>query len=305
IMMNISEAEAHHGEGTEPPMLQTEDRWILSRLQTTIREATENMERYELGIAVQKVYDFIWDEFCDWYIEMVKPRLRPAGAEDASRIAALWTLTSVLIGALKLLHPYMPFITEEIYQTLVDGKYTKDTPESIMIAPWPVAKEALVNPEAEREVTLLQEAVRGIRAVRNEMNVAPPKKTSVYVVSAKEEIRDVFNRGRAYFTVLSHASELLLQEDKAGIAEDAVSVVLADAVVYIPLAELVDMAAEKARLEKEKERLEKELARSKGMLANERFLSKAPPEKIAEEKEKQQKYEQTYAQVLERLNALA
>ena len=337
IMMNIEEAEEVHAKDAPAAMLQTEDRWILSRLQRTIREATENMERYELGIAVQKVYDFIWDEFCDWYIEFVKPRLRPSGAvggsqtraeEDAagaahasrlqipqaesdaqayqapSRIAALWTLTSVLIGALKLLHPYMPFITEEIYQTLIDGLYTKETPESIMISPWPVAKDVLVDEAAEREIALIQEAVRGIRNVRNEMNVAPSKKTGIYVVSAKEDIREIFTRGRTHFTALAHAGEVFVQEDKTGIADDAVSVVLADAVIYIPLAELVDISAEKARLEKEKERLEKELARSKGMLANERFLSKAPPEKIAEEKEKQQKYEQTYAQVLERLSAL-
>ena len=307
---NIEEAEEVHAKDAPAAMLQTEDRWILSRLQRTIREATENMERYELGIAVQKVYDFIWDEFCDWYIEIVKPRLRPQAESDRhaesndTRISALWTLVSVLTGALKLLHPYMPFITEEIYQTLMDGKYTERTPESIMIAPWPVATEALINPEAERKITLIQEAVRGIRNVRNEMNVAPSKKTGIYVVSAKEDIREIFTRGRTHFTALAHAGEVFVQEDKTGIADDAVSVVLADAVIYIPLAELVDISAEKARLEKEKERLEKELARSKGMLANERFLSKAPPEKIAEEKEKQQKYEQTYAQVLERLSAL-
>ena len=320
IMMNISEAEADRMWGEMPsPMLKTEDRWILSRLQRTIREVTENMERYELGIAVQKVYDFIWDEFCDWYIEMVKPRLRVTREAEAvsgaqtcaaeelsndSRISALWTLSSVLIGALKLLHPYMPFITEEIYQTLLDGKYTDRTPESVMIAPWPVATEALVNPEAEHDIALIQDAVRGVRNVRSEMNVPPSKKTGVYVVTDNPHTRQVFEAGEGFFRSLSGASELHLQADKTGIDEKALSVVLADAVVYIPLAELVDFDAERARLRKEKDKMEKELARSKGMLSNDRFLSKAPPEKIAEEKEKLQKYEQTYAQILERINSL-
>ena len=320
IMMNIADAEEEKLRAEKPPMLTTADSWILSRLQRTVEEVTENMERYELGIAVGKVYDFIWDEFCDWYIEIVKPRLRAShevtasggsqtcakedSADAESRIAALWTLCSVLTGALKLLHPYMPFITEEIYQTLMDGKYTERTPESIMIAPWPKAAKALINPEAERKIGLIKDAVRGVRNVRSEMNVPPSKKTSLYVVTENEDVRRTFEEGEAYFLSLSGGNSMHLQTDRTGIDDKALSVVLPDAVVYIPLTELVDLGAERTRLQKEKEKLEKELARSKGMLQNDRFLSKAPPEKIAEEKEKLQKYEQTYAQVLERINSL-
>ncbi|MBR5968755.1 MAG: valine--tRNA ligase [Lachnospiraceae bacterium] len=346
ILMNMEKA-AEGGEDVRyfldtklPEGLEAADHWILSRMNDMVREVTENMEKFELGIAVGKVYDFIWDEFCDWYIEMVKPRLRSADAKDGSQtcakedaadaahtsrpqipqaesdaqahhapshIAALWTLQTVLITSLKMLHPYMPFVTEEIYQTFVGDAGSAERSrfaESIMISDWPLYDEALCFAEDEREISLIKEAVRGIRNLRSEMNVAPSKKTKVFVVSENEATRSVFEKSRLFFETLSHASESVCQTDKTGIADDAASVVLADAVIYIPLSELVDISAEIERLTKEKERLEKELARSKGMLANEKFLSKAPPEKIAEEKEKQQKYEQTYAQVQERLSAL-
>ncbi|MBR0172300.1 MAG: valine--tRNA ligase, partial [Lachnospiraceae bacterium] len=307
IMMNLEDGGESFLHTGQPDTLLPEDKWILARLNRTITDATENMERYELGLAVQKVYDFIWDEFCDWYIEMVKPRIRPEQGDGVSRDAALWTLQTVLLNALKLLHPYMPFITEEIYQTLTDGNTSGEAKESVMISPWPKARAewgAEDFTQAENGIGLIKEAVRGIRNVRSEMNVKPSKKTKLYVVSGNGETRRVFETGKLFFETLSHASEAVCQADKTGIADDAVSVVLADAVVYIPLEELVDANAEIARLTKEKEKLEKELARSKGMLSNEKFLSKAPAEKIAEEKEKQQKYEQTYAQITERLKSL-
>ena len=273
------------------------DKWILSKLNTLIKVVTENMENFELGIAVQKVYDFIWDEFCDWYIEMVKPRLY--NSDDAkSQNAALYTLKTVLIDALKLLHPYMPFITEEIFCTLQSEE------ESIMISSWPVYTEEKNFAKEEKDIETIKEAVRGIRNIRTEMNVAPSKKATVYVVSEDAAIRSTFEEGKLFFASLAYASEVLVQNDKSGIAEDAVSVVIAGANIYIPFAELVDISLEIERLEKEEKRLAGEIARCEGMLKNEKFISKAPEAKIAEEKAKLEKYTQMSAQVKERLAQL-
>ncbi|MCI6631129.1 MAG: valine--tRNA ligase [Lachnospiraceae bacterium] len=294
IMMNMEGKEI---PDAQPEKLEPVDKWILSKFNTLVKDATDNMEHFELGIAVQKVYDFIWDEFCDWYIEMVKPRLYASDDAD-SQTAALWTLKTVLIGALKLLHPYMPFITEEIFCTLQSEE------ESIMISAWPVYSEEWNFAKEEKAIEIIKEAVRGIRNVRMEMNVAPSRKASVYVVSANEEIRSIFEEGRLFFASLAYASEVQIQEDKTGIADDAVSVVIAEATLYIPFAELVDISQEIDRLEKEKKRLTGELARVNGMLSNERFLSKAPEAKIAEEKEKLTKYTQMMEQVETRLKQL-
>ena len=294
IMMNMEGKEI---PDAQPEKLEPVDKWILSKFNTLVKDATDNMEHFELGIAVQKVYDFIWDEFCDWYIEMVKPRLYASDDAD-SQTAALWTLKTVLIGALKLLHPYMPFITEEIFCTLQSEE------ESIMISAWPVYSEEWNFAKEEKAIEIIKEAVRGIRNVRMEMNVAPSRKASVYVVSANEEIRSIFEEGRLFFASLAYASEVQIQEDKTGIADDAVSVVIAEATLYIPFAELVDISQEIERLEKEKKRLTGELARVNGMLSNERFLSKAPEAKIAEEKEKLTKYTQMMEQVETRLKQL-
>ena len=293
IMMNMPEEELT----VTDPVLEPVDKWILSRLNTLIRDVTDNMESFELGIAVQKVYDFIWDEFCDWYIEMVKPRLYNSD-DQASKDAALWTLKTVLINALKLLHPYMPFITEEIFCTLQSEE------ESIMISKWPQYQEAWNFDKEEKDIEIIKEAVRGIRNVRTEMNVAPSKKAQVFVVSENADIINAFTEGKLFFKSLAYASEVTVKKDKAGIAEDAVSVVIANATLYIPFAELVDLKQEIERLEKEEKRLEGELNRVNGMLKNERFLSKAPQAKIDEEKEKLAKYTQMMEQVKERLSQL-
>ena len=293
-MMNMDKVSDFPGENLKEPDLEPADQWILSKLNTLVRDVTDNMESFELGIAVQKVYDFIWDEFCDWYVEMVKPRLYNSDNTE-SRRAALWTLRTVLIDALKLLHPYMPFITEEIFCTLQSQE------ESIMISSWPVFREERSFLKQEKEIEILKEAVRGIRNVRTQMNVAPSKKVSVYVVSGKEEILEAFRLGKLFFQSLAGASQVTLQESREGIAQDAVSVVIANAVLYIPFEELVDIGQEIDRLEKEEKRLEGELKRVNGMLGNERFLSKAPQAKIAEEKEKLEKYTRMMEQVKERL----
>ncbi|NCB93286.1 MAG: valine--tRNA ligase [Clostridia bacterium] len=294
IMMNLEKAQVPEDESQLE--LTAADRWILSKFNTVAKDVTDNMEKFELGIAVQKVYDFIWEEFCDWYIEMVKPRLY--NDEDTTKSAALWTLKTVLGEALKLLHPYMPFVTEEIYCTLNPEE------ESIMISAWPEWKEEWNFEKEETEVELIKDAVRSIRGVRTEMNVPPSKKATVYVVSEDQAVRETFETGKVFFATLASASEVVVQETKEGIADDAVSAVIGQAVLYIPFAELVDIAKEIQRLEKEEARLEKELARVNGMLGNERFISKAPQAKIDEEKGKLEKYAQMMGQVKERLAQL-
>lgn len=294
IMMNMEGKEITVPAASE---LEPVDKWILSKCNTLVKDVTENMENYDLGIAVQKVYDFIWDEFCDWYIEMVKPRLYNSD-DSKSQNAALYTLKSVLIDALKLLHPYMPFITEEIFCTLQSEE------ESIMISRWPEYSEDKNYPKEEKDIEIIKEAVRGIRNIRTEMNVAPSKKATVYVVSEDEGIRRTFEEGKLFFATLSYASEVLVQKDKTGIADDAVSVMIAGAALYIPFAELVDIQAEIERLEKEEKRLAGEIARCEGMLKNEKFISKAPEAKVAEEKEKLAKYTNLTEQVKARLAQL-
>ena len=294
IMMNIEKAEVP--ADMKPEELTAADKWILSKVNTLAQDVTVNMDKFELGIAVQKLYDFIWEEFCDWYIEMVKPRLY--SEEDKTKAAALWTLKTVLVNALKLLHPYMPFITEEIFRNLTGE-------ESIMISAWPEYKEAWSFAEEEGSVELIKEAVRAIRNTRSSMNVPPSKKAKVYVVSESEQVRAVFEGSRSFFAALAYASEVCVQADKAGIGEDAVSALIPQAAVYMPFAELVDLEKELERLKKEEERLTKELARVNGMLNNEKFMSKAPQSKIDEEKEKLAKYTQMMTQVKEHLAALA
>ncbi|MBR5375986.1 MAG: class I tRNA ligase family protein, partial [Lachnospiraceae bacterium] len=278
------------------------DRWILSRMNETVREVTENMEKYELGIAAGKIYDFIWDEYCDWYIEMVKPRLR--SDDEAAGNAARFTLKTVLITALKLLHPYMPFVTEEIFCIIREATKDDSLCESIMISDFPVYDEKFEYRKEEKEVALVKEAVKGIRNVRSSMNVAPSRKADVTVVSESEEVLGAFKDSEDFFKVLASAAKAAYQKDKTGIPDDAVSVVVPNAVLYMPFAELVDISEEKARLEKEVKRLEGELKRSDSMLSNEKFLNKAPAAKIEEEKEKRGNYEKMLKEVKERLELI-
>ena len=292
IMMNLDKAEL--GD-IELSTLTDADKWILSKVNTLAKDVTENMENYDLGVAVQKIYDFIWEEFCDWYIEMVKPRLW--NDEDTTKAAALWTLKTVLINSLKLLHPYMPFITEEIFCNLSDE-------ESIMISDWPEYKEEWNFVKEEKSVETIKEAVRGIRNSRTGMNVPPSRKAKVYVVSEDKEIIDIFTEGRVFFTTLAYASEVVIQNDKTGIEEDAVAVLIPNATVYMPFSDLVDVEKEIERLKSEEKKLEGELKRVNGMLNNEKFISKAPEAKIQEEKDKLAKYTTMMEQVKERLKHL-
>ena len=295
IMMNDPDNKIKATDA-RPANLTDADKWILSKMNGLIKEVTDNMEKYELGIAVSKLNDFIWEEFCDWYIEMVKPRLY--NDEDDTKSAAIWTLKTVLIDALKLLHPYMPFITEEIFCNIQDEE------ESIMISSWPVYDDANNFAAEEKAIETIKEAVRNIRNLRADMNVAPSRKALVYVVSASDDVKNIFNNSLGFFGTLAYASDVKVQSDKAGIPEDAVSTVIPDAVIYIPFAELVDIDKEIERLKKEETRLQGEIKRCNGMLNNEKFTSKAPQSKIDEEKAKLVKYTQMLEQVTDRLSTL-
>ena len=296
IMMNDPDNKIKATD-EKPANLTAADKWILSKMNSLIKEVTDNMEKYDLGIAVAKLNDFIWEEFCDWYIEMVKPRLY--NDEDTTKTAAIWTLKKVLIDALKLLHPYMPFITEEIFCNIQDEE------ESIMISSWPVYTEDNNYSQDENAIETIKTAVRNIRNLRAEMNVAPSRKAKVFVVSENEAIRNIFENGKVFFATLGYASEVAVQADKAGIPDDAVSTVIPNAVIYIPFAELVDIDKEIERLKKEEDKLHKEISRCNGMLNNEKFTSKAPQAKIDEEKAKLEKYSNMLAQVEERLATLS
>lgn len=295
IMMNLEDKQV-----IQPSISQLSplDKAILSKVNTLAKDVTENMEKYELGIAVGKVYDFIWDEFCDWYIEMSKPCLWKKEENPEGTNATLWTLKEVLTIGLKLLHPFMPFITEEIFCTLWEEK------ESIMLESWPIMREEYRFEQEEAWLETVKEVVRQIRNVRRGMDVPPSRKAKVFLVTqVKEDIQALENLMGTYHS-LAMASEIIIQQDKQGIGEDAVSVVTSHGIVYLPLEDLVDFEKEKERLQKEKSRLEKEVSRSEGMLKNDKFMSKAAPEKVTEEKDKLDKYGLMLQQVEQRLAQL-
>ena len=262
IHMNI---DGHEVKNQLPEELALEDRWIVSSFNRVAGEVTENLEKFELGIAVQKLYDFIWDEFCDWYIELAKTRLQ-SGDETAqgARQVLVWVMT----GVLKLLHPFMPYITEEIWQTL---PHTEEDQKALMVSPYPVRRPELDCPQAEQEMKRIMDAIRGIRNRRAEMNVPPSRKAKVYIASAAQ---DTFCNGSAFISRLAYASAVEVGEqfDIPG----AVTVVTADARIYIPMDELVDKQAERARLSKELEAAQKQLSQAQGKLNNPGFTGKAP-----------------------------
>ncbi|WP_090297721.1 valine--tRNA ligase [Pseudobutyrivibrio sp. ACV-2] len=294
IMMNLADNEVTKPADAD---LATEDKWIISKVNTLAKDVTENMDKFELGIAVQKVYDFIWDEFCDWYIEIVKPRMY-SQEYTASKNAALYTAKYALTNALKMLHPFMPFITEEIFCTLQSEE------ETIMLSAWPEYDEANNFPVEEAKVERAKDVVRGMRQLRTDMDVPPSKKAAIHIVAESAEVRAIFDEITPIFANLAGATDVIVQADKLGIGDDAVSAVIADATLFVPLEDLVDFEKEKERLTKEKEKLEKELARSRGMLSNEKFMSKAPEAKVAEEREKLAKYEAMMEQVEARLASM-
>ena len=272
------------------------DRWLLSRANSLVKEVNENLEKYEMGIASQKVYDFIWGEFCDWYIELVKPVMY--GDDEAAKGIAYNVLDDVLTMSLKLLHPLMPFITEEIYLHL--GGET----ESITISKWPEYNQKLNDEEAEREMNYIMEAITSLRNVRSEMNVPPSKKAKLLVYVTEAEAAKSFKAGTSYFEKLASASDVKFIPSKEEAPKNAVSVVTKGAEVFMPLTELIDIDKEIERLNKEREKLEGEIERVEKKLSNEKFVAKAPKNVVDEEKAKGQKYRDMLASVLGRIDSL-
>jgi valyl-tRNA synthetase len=272
-----------------------EDKWILSLQNRLIKEVTDNMERYELGVALTKVTDFIWDVFCDWYIELVKPRL--FDPENKSRTACMYVLNRVLVTSMKLLHPFMPFITEEIYQNLI-----KDA-ESIMISKWPEPDDALIDEAAEKELGLVIASIKSIRNIRTQMNVPNSVKTTVIFVTGSENFALIEESGGA-LKRLGFAHEIVTADDEQAAPADSATAIIPGAKIFIPLRELIDVEKETARLTKELENIENELKRVGGKLANEGFVSKAPQRLIDQEREKLAKYEELRKSTAERLEKI-
>ncbi len=276
-----------------PEKLELEDKWILSKLNTTVREMTENMEKYELGVAAQKIYDFIWDDFCDWYIELTKARLQ--GGDEDSKLRAQQVLCWVLTEFLKLLHPYMPFLTEEIWQALPHGDNAGDF---LMLEQWPVYDPALDFKAEENTMELVMDVIRAVRTRRAEMNVPPSKKAQMTIVTDKGGL---FRAGEAFLKRLAYASDITVTETAPADQAGMVSVVTHEARVFIPLAELVDLAKEKARMEKDLGKKKGELAGLQTKLANPGFVNKAPANVVAAEKERAEKLAALIAKLEEQL----
>lgn len=277
-----------------PENLAYEDKWILTKLNQVVKEVTNNLEHYELGVATQKIYDFIWNAFCDWYIEMVKPRLYEENS--LTKDAALWTLNKVLKDSLKLLHPVMPFITEEIYSKL----YHND--ESIMIAKWPVFEETLNFEQEEAQVEEMKEMIIGIRNIRTNMNVHPSKKSTLIFLT--KDLKNAIKQSQGFLMKLGFANTITFAQNKQEIPQNAISIITKHMEIYIPFEELVDIEAERKRLEAEVQKLEGEVQRATKMLSNPGFTSKAPASKIQEEKDKLTKYEEMLKTTKERLTHL-
>ena len=287
VLMNLEDYDGIYDEKD----LCKEDKWILSKLNTLVKEVTNNIDNFDIGVSTQKIYDFIWNEFCDWYIEICKTRLYDK--TSTTRKAAQFTLNKVLQDSLKLLHPVMPFITEEIYTKL----YNDD--ETIMTAEWPKFEEKYAFQKEEQEIEKLKDVIIGIRNIRNNMNVHPSRKSKLIVVT--ENYKDLINESESILNKLGFAESIELKNNKDGIPSNAVSVVTDGIEVFMPFEDLVDLEAEKERLQNEKTKLESEVARATKMLSNPGFVNKAPEAKINEEKAKLAKYQEMLDSVDERL----
>ncbi len=276
------------------------DRWILSRYARTVRDVTENLDKFELGEAGRMIYEFIWNEFCDWYIELTKARLYDK--ENArARNTALYVLSHVLEGTLRLLHPFMPFITEEIWQKVPHS----DELQSIMVAQWPEGDEAYISGDIEARMTAIMETIKTVRNMRAEVGAAPSKKSELILLVGDENLRTVFTENQAYLDKLASSEPVTILPAGAGKPENAMAGVVSGVEIYLPLKGLIDVEKETARLQKEQEKLEKEIKRLNGKLSNEGFLSKAPEQVVAAEKEKLAGYQEKLKAVEGRIADLA
>ena len=289
LLMNLDIEEIKLPDAAD---LKLEDKWILSSFNSLVKEVTDNLEKFELGVAVAKLYDFIWDNYCDWYIELVKPRLYEKDGADKN---AQQVLAYVLVNSLKLLHPFMPFITEEIFGYLPTGE------DTIMLSAWPKYDESLAFPDDEKRMGIVMNAIRAIRNLRTQMNVAPSKKAKTVIVTDNGAL---FEGTQSYFEKLASASETVITADKSGLGDGFVNAVTEGAEIYIPLGELVDKEKELERLTKEKEKLESEIKRVESKLSNAGFVAKAPQKLVDEEKEKGEKYKDMLQKVLESIEKL-
>ena len=291
VMMNLQEGETYTLPAADK--LEIADKWVLSKLNTLIAEVTENMEKYELGVAIQKIYDFIWDIYCDWYIEMTKARLF---SDDADRKhTATSVLVYVLDQTLRLLHPYMPFITEEIWQSIPHEG------EALIIAKWPEASDALNFKAEESAMESVMGAIRAIRNRRTEMNVPPSKKAALYILTSKPQ---VFTEGEGFLQRLAYADEVKLLDSEPANLDGMVTITTADAKLYIPMGQLVDVEKEIVRITKELENAQKFLKSLEGKLSNEKFISRAPEAVVAAEREKAAKTADLIAQLTASLEAM-
>lgn len=294
VLMNLQDDISYNDLDMEK--LEEEDRWILSKLNTVIKEVSENLDKYEIGFGAQRIYDFIWDEYCDWYIEIVKSRLY--GSNEESRITAQKVLVYVLKNTLKLLHPFMPFITEEIWQHLPETK------EALILAQWPKYEDKFSFEGSEESVEYIKSAIKGIRNARAEMNIVPSRKANVLFVTNDIKIKGYLETGTRYFMNLASAESIQILDNKNHIGDDNISIVLDKCEVFLPLKDLIDFDKEIERLDKEKEKLEGEIKRVLGKLSNQGFVAKAPASVVEEEKEKQKKYEEMLEKVLERIESI-
>jgi valyl-tRNA synthetase len=290
VLMNLT---IEDGNLPSSDKLCIEDKWILSKFNRLAKEVTENLDSFELGVAVSKLYDFIWDDFCDWYIELVKSRLYEEN--DPTNEIAQRVLVYVLRNTLILLHPFMPFITEEIWQHIPhDG-------ETIMKETWPCYSKDFEFTKEEENMNMIMDAVKAVRNTRGEMNVPPSKKANIYILTDK---KDIFSLGDGFFQKLASALSVYYIEDESSVPENCVSVVSDSAKTFIPLGELIDMQKEKERLLKEKKRLEDEVKRVENKLNNQGFVSKAPAKLIEEERAKGIKYQEMLENVIESLEKI-
>ena len=285
VMMNMTIEE---NELPDASLLELEDKWILSKLNGLVQSVTDNLDAYELGVASAKVYDFIWDNYCDWYIELTKARLY--SDNEQSKLVAQRVLVYVLDQFLRLLHPFMPFITEEIWQAIPHKG------DFLITSQWPTYSDALHFPAEEAAMESVMNAIRAVRNRRADLNVPPSRKSTLYVVTAKD---DIFRLGEGFMTRLAYANEVIVSAEAPAGHEDMVAAVTADAAMYMPMNELVDIEKELARLAKEIEKAEKNISGLRSKLGNENFVARAPENVVLAEREKLEKAEKLLSQLKE------
>jgi valyl-tRNA synthetase len=293
VLMNLDEKATLEAE---EKYYKSEDKWILSRINKVTEEVNKNLSNFDLGLGLHKIYEFIWNEYCDWYIELVKPRLY--GENEKDKNTALYVLVKVMKDMLKLLHPFMPFITEEIWQYLPGGE------DALIVSDWPKVDIDKSYQSSEEEINFAMEIIKSIRNIKAEMDVKPSKKIKGYFVPKNQKYKEYLINIERHLDNLINLEEMKIAVSKDEIKEDAASSVIDGLEIYLPLSELIDFEKEKERLTKEKDKLESEIKRAEGKLKNKSFVEKAPEKIVNEEKDKLEKYKDMYQKVLDRINQI-